>query len=126
MLKANLRSGVCSGHTLVVKDDPSGCARMRYQNPYASDPAATFPTTTLSGLVIQKVAGVVSVFSSEWLFLVQIPRLPSKTFSVSPPSSTKKVCPITLKATLCRTRTRWVPWMATARLLDLRWLVLAG
>jgi hypothetical protein len=36
------------------------------------------------------------------------------------------VCPITLKATLCRTRTRWVPWMATARLLDLRWLVLAG
>jgi hypothetical protein len=83
-------SGVRCGQTEFVADSPVGCSGNAYQKPKRSDPAATLFLMTLSGLVIQNVAGRSSVGSRpSSVALVPSPRFPSMMLSCSMPSSKK-------------------------------------
>ena len=62
-LPKNAPRGVRRGQTSFVAERPVGCSGKASQKPKPSEPAATLFRTTLSGLVIQNVAGELSLGS---------------------------------------------------------------
>jgi hypothetical protein len=54
----NSPSGEFSGQIFGSNDGPVGLGFVSNQNPYLTEPAALLPLKILSGLVIQKLAGV--------------------------------------------------------------------
>jgi hypothetical protein len=87
------------------------------QNPFDSDPAATFPIHSLTGFEHQKVDGFLSSLSKgrtkRLVALVLAPKFRMKRLSISPPSSVMKQCPLVSNATFSETVRLWVPCTTT-------------
>ena len=111
-------SGMAMVQMAVVADGPLGWFPGLYHQPALPPFATTLCLQMLAGVGVQKPAASRSDCRRVYSGCTLMARLASKTFSRSPPSSTKKLWPFTSLATLFHTTTYSTPCVVTARWND--------